>query len=496
MPKSNSQGGKKSTTTTEPLALTPIIGTDGDDLIDLNGGPNGPTTAGDDLVYGGLGNDTINGGGGNDELHGDEGIDVIDGGADNDIIYGGDGADILAGGTGNDMIYGDAGDDFIFGDPGSDTIDGGDGWDTVIYYGELDVDYSFSEITEVIGKGPNRETIVIGYEVTALDGSGDIDTLYNIEEVVFISAPPGGDIVTQSDAAVTRFDQDAVVNLLANDFIVGGELGEGLEVRAILDIQIDLDGDNNIDVDLIPDTATMVDFESGVLLNDGSYLYYDPLTDELTWDPNGVYDTQPAGDRPVIYFWYEVQDADLNTAFGDVAIAVSYGTPTGSMGFEYMGDTLYSILGLAIYADGPVDHYEYWVTQLSTAGGGKIEERDASVPGYDYDGDGDAEYRVWTDPNGTTHEMNVTHELSENFGISTVTFTGIDAGDSVTIEYYTADGYTKLGEDVVMFDELTPTATVDGVEYYIYNAGETDIGQFSVVAAPDVEVFVDDVVFV
>jgi hypothetical protein len=91
--------------------------------------------------------------------------------------------------------------------------------------------------------------------------------------------------------------------------------------------------------------------------------------------------------------------------------------------------------------------------------------------------------------------MNVTHELSENFGISTITFTGIDAGDTVTIEYYTADGYTKLGEDVVMFDALAAT-NIDGLDYYIYNADGTNIGQFSVVAEANVEVFVDDVVFV
>jgi hypothetical protein len=167
----------------------------------------------------------------------------------------------ISGTARDDVITADTHDtsaaDEIFGLAGIDTIDGGDGWDTVAYYGELDVDYSFSEITEVIGKGQNRETIVVGYEVTALDGSGDTDTLYNIEEVVFITAPPGGDIVTQSDAAVTRYDQDAVVNLLANDFILGGELGGGLVASAILDIQLDLDGDGEIDIDLIPDTATM-----------------------------------------------------------------------------------------------------------------------------------------------------------------------------------------------------------------------------------------------
>lgn len=450
-------------------------------------------TSGDDVITAET-HDTS----GADEIFGLAGIDTIDGGEGDDIIHGGDGADILAGGNGNDTIYGDAGDDFIFADPGSDTIDGGDDWDTVIYYGELDVDYSVSEITEMQGKGKDKLEVVVGYEVAALDGSGDTDQLYNIEEVVFVSAPPGGDIVTQSDAAVTRYDQDAVVNLLANDFILGGEPGEGLEVTAILDVQLDLDGDGVIDTDLIPDTATMADFETGVVLNDGgSILYYDPVTMELTWDPNGVYDVQPGPGEspPTIYFWYEVEDAGGNSAYGDVAIAVSYGTPTGTMEFEYMGDTLYSLFGLPIYADGPVDHYEFWVTQLSTAGGGMIEERDATVPGYDYDGDGDAEYRVWTDGDGTTHEMNVSHELSENFGISTITFTGVDAGDAVTIEYYSADGYTKLGEDVVDFDALTAT-NIDGVDYYIYNADEVDIGQFSVVADANVEVFVDDVVLV
>lgn len=483
MPSSKAGGGGKKKPPAEPI-YNIINGTAGDDLITTDPVVDFIATSGAD------------------EIFGLAGTDVIDGGDGDDILHGGDDGDVLSGGNGNDTIYGDGGDDFVFADDGSDTIDGGDGYDTLIYYGELDVDYSFSEITEMQGKGRDRTEVVVGYQVTSLDGSGDVDSIYNVEEIVFISTPPGGDIVTRGDLVRTRHDSDVTIDVLANDYILGGNLGEGLEITGILDIQIDLNGDGVNDFDLIPDGATLAGFQSpdGVTLTDGSILYLNP-DGTLTWDPNGVYDSKPGSGEPFpsIYFWYEASDIDGNTAYGDVSIGVTYDAPLGTIEFEYMqiyDQGLADIFGWYFYVDGPAGNYEFFVTQLSTADGGKIEDRDVAANGnFNYDFDADAEYRVWTDADGTTHEMNVVNQNDQLFNLESITFTGVDEGDGVTIEYYSLDGETKLGEDVVNFDLLTPVATPDG-DYYIYYTDETDIGQVSVIADAGDEVFVDDLVLV
>lgn len=483
MPSSKAGGGKNKKQPAE-ITYNIIEGTTADDVITTDETADFQTTAGAD------------------EIFGLAGTDVIDGGDGDDIVHGGDDWDILSGGSGNDTIYGDAGDDFIFADAGSDTIDGGDGYDTLTYYGELDVDYSISELTEIQGKGRDRTEVVVGYQVASLDGSGDVDTIYNVEEIVFISAPPGGDIVTQGDLLRTYYGSAVTFDVLANDYILGGNLGEGLELTNILDIQIDLDGDGVNDFDLIPDDATLADFQGaeGVTLTDGSILYLNP-DGTLTWDPNGAYDTKPGSGEPFpsIYFWYEASDIDGNTAYGDVSIGVTYDVPLGTIEFEYMqiyDQGLADIFGWYFYVDGPEDNYEFFVTQLSTAGGGIIEDRDVEANGdFNYDFDADDEYRVWTDVDGTTHEMNVVNQNDQLFNLQSITFTGVDEGDMVTIEYYSLDGSSKLGEDVVNFDLLTPVATPDG-DYYVYYTDETDIGQVSVIADAGDEVFVDDLVLV
>jgi len=91
-----------------------IIGSQGNDIIVVNGGANfidgqgGNDTisagAGDDIVLGGSGNDTINGQAGDDRLTGGLDSDTVDGdaGADTFIATVGDGNDSYAGGIGND----------------------------------------------------------------------------------------------------------------------------------------------------------------------------------------------------------------------------------------------------------------------------------------------------------------------------------------------------------------------------------------------------------
>lgn len=512
MPKPKAPGGNKKPPSVP--VFNEIFGTGGNDEITPNSTLIGPTTSGDDLVWGGSGDDTIDGGAGNDELHGedgvdllvgadgndtifgDAGVDLIDGGIGSDTIHGGTEDDILIGGGGDDFIFGDAGNDTIFEGAGSDTIDGGDGIDEVIYYGsvglygETGVDYTYRELTEVQGKGKNRQTVVIGVEVFAQDGSGDVDTITNVESVLFLPLPGEGTIVTQGDLVSTRADTGVTIDVLAND------TGDSLTVSNILDIQIDLDGDGVNDIDLIPDGADVGYFSDpdGGILNDGSILTLNP-DGMLTWDPGSSSYPEPAGGAlwPQIAFWYEVTDATGATEYGDVTIQLTYPAPTGDITFETMelfDPALAELLGYYIYKDGPDG--VFLVSQLTTATG-YFEERDVTVTDgdYDYDGDGDAEFRIWTDGDGTTHEMNVVHGYNELFGLETVTFTGVDAGETVTIEYWSLDGYTKLGEDTVDFSTMTP----DGDDY-VFFANEMDIGQVSFIAGAGDSVYVDDLVLV
>lgn len=69
------------------FALAPIVGTEGDDVLN-----------------GTVGNDVISGLGGNDTLFGLAGDDVLDGGAGNDTLEGGDGDDTFIVSTGNDIF--------------------------------------------------------------------------------------------------------------------------------------------------------------------------------------------------------------------------------------------------------------------------------------------------------------------------------------------------------------------------------------------------------
>jgi len=147
-----------------------IVGTSGDDVIDVSPDPslagytridiNGKVTvirplltigveshAGNDHVtisypayvsaHLGAGDDTLAGGPQTDYVFGDEGNDVINGRGGNDVLRGGSGNDILLGGRGQDMIIaiggvGADGDDTLRGDDGNDTLVPGAGRDIVL----------------------------------------------------------------------------------------------------------------------------------------------------------------------------------------------------------------------------------------------------------------------------------------------------------------------------------------------------------------------------
>jgi uncharacterized protein YkwD len=104
----------------------------------------------------------------------------------NQRINGTRGDDVMAGGNGNDSFKGKGGDDLLVDGGGSDKMNGGGGNDSVFFAGSRS-DYS----VEFVG----RKVLV--------SKDGDTDTLTNIEELLFGTAPDDADIasflITNSD---------------------------------------------------------------------------------------------------------------------------------------------------------------------------------------------------------------------------------------------------------------------------------------------------------
>lgn len=112
-------------------AVTVIIGTNGDDLIDAANTVTGqplPTEA-DDRILGLGGADTINGVGGADWIEGGSRGDNLKGGSGDDTVKGGNGGDIIHGGADNDLLKGGRGKDTLKGGDGDDLLKGGKGKD-------------------------------------------------------------------------------------------------------------------------------------------------------------------------------------------------------------------------------------------------------------------------------------------------------------------------------------------------------------------------------
>ena len=466
MPKPNNNGGGKNNGGDATPPAGAIVGTDGSDVISPLS-TQFQTTAFADVIWGQ---------GGNDEIDGGDGNDTIEGGAGNDTINGGNGDDVINGGDGADLIIGSA---------GSDTIDGGAGTDAVIYYADSETDYDILAITEIQGKGKRAQEVIVGYEVTDTS-TGEVDYITNVSSVTVQVLPQAGDITTQGDFDFVQFDSTVTVNVLDNDYIEGGNPGEGLTVTEITDIQIDLDGNGINDHDLIPDGQPLSYYATGGMLNDGTILTV-AADGTVTWDPNGVYDVDP-GTAPVISFWYEASDGLGGTAYGDVTFQVTYPAPVGDITFETMtplyDPIMATILG-HIYEDGP--NGAYWVSQLSS-GTGWFEERDLAAGGdFDYDNDGDDEFRVWTDADGTTHEMNIKHKDNSAFDLGGMTITGLDPGEEATIYFADASG-NILGSVTVTDADLDANNVLE-----FTNA--TGVIQFSVEAGVGDEFYIDDVFF-
>ncbi len=181
-----------------------IVGSDGNDTINSNGG--------DDTIVGGLGHDSINangnndsvsGGDGNDTINGGDGNDTISGDADNDSLIGGNGNDSIDGGAGVDTINGGSGNDTIAYDPADTTVAGGDGsgdW-LILPNGSHTVNLSLSDqVTSSGGTATGFEhvdaTAVAFPNAVSLTGNSSANMLLGGSGYDFISGGSGNDTLS------------------------------------------------------------------------------------------------------------------------------------------------------------------------------------------------------------------------------------------------------------------------------------------------------------
>jgi Ca2+-binding RTX toxin-like protein len=220
-------------------------------------------------VVGSQGGDTIN-------LNG--GVNVIDGQGGNDTVNAGGGSDTLVGGTGNDTLGGGAGDDLfvaVVGD-GNDTYNGGNGVDT------YDLSATSAGATVTTGSATSAETgtDVLNSIANVIGSQGDDLIVFNGGANLIegrggndaISAGSGGDVVDGGDG------NDTLNGGAGNDTVNGGagddaftfNFGDGVDAvdggtgSDTLNI-LGTAGGNTLNV--IFDGAALTGFEGGTVTN-------------------------------------------------------------------------------------------------------------------------------------------------------------------------------------------------------------------------------------
>lgn len=129
---------------------------------------------------GGPGKDSLYGTNNADTIYGNGGADTLIGNAGNDFIYSGNAqdphglndnaGDLLNGGSDNDTVMGGNGNDTLIGGGGSNLLDGGNGLDIALYTGAPRGDFTIASKNGEIG-------------ITS--ATGGVDTLVNVERVLF-----------------------------------------------------------------------------------------------------------------------------------------------------------------------------------------------------------------------------------------------------------------------------------------------------------------------
>ena len=141
-------------------------------VIDVSGLPQGQQIQLNNIDFASLvGSTTILGGAGDNVVIGDDASQYIVLGAGDDELHGGGGDDTIGSEGGDDRLFGDSGNDELFGGTGADQLHGGSDTDTVSYAGNRE-DYVVTQAHSVI-------------TVQSKADPGDIDTLINLESLVF-----------------------------------------------------------------------------------------------------------------------------------------------------------------------------------------------------------------------------------------------------------------------------------------------------------------------
>jgi len=235
-----------------------FLGLSGDDILTGGGG--------DDFLAGGLGHDTLEGGLGSDTADYDWAFSAVvasltAGGASND----GDGGtdvyqsienlrgsafhDRLTGDAGANVLTGGGGDDVLTGRAGNDVLDGGAGAADSAAFSGLRSAYSISTVGGV----------------TTVSGPDGVDTLRNIEKLVFadgafdlngtqvaniVHGTSAADVLEGTTAADTFYGgagDDTITGGLGNDIIDGGDGNDVLIVSsAFSDYRLLMNGDDFI----------------------------------------------------------------------------------------------------------------------------------------------------------------------------------------------------------------------------------------------------------
>lgn len=144
-------------------------------------------------------------------------IENATGGSGDDTITGNGVNNILDGGAANDKLYGNGGDDTLRGGSGNDTLDGGDGTDTADYlgtkYGVTVTLSSNGTTTAVIGSG-DKDTLV---DIENVSGSDLADNLTGDDLANRIEGNGGGDLLNGKGGG------DTILGGSGNDRIIGGD---------------------------------------------------------------------------------------------------------------------------------------------------------------------------------------------------------------------------------------------------------------------------------
>ena len=194
---------------------------------------------GNDNLQGGFLQDSLFGGAGNDTLTGRHGDDFLSGQGGDDILRGTNGLDTLRGGLGEDTISGGGGNDILFGDAGSDTIIGGDGDDEVL--GGAGDDSIFGNLgDDTLNGGVGNDTLAGGEgNDFAVAGEGN-DRVFGNEGNDILAGDEGNDLVAGNDGndrvlggegddrLLGGDGDDSVAGFSGNDRILGGEGNDSL----------------------------------------------------------------------------------------------------------------------------------------------------------------------------------------------------------------------------------------------------------------------------